>query len=315
MARAQQSGNVYRVAYIHPSNPTSAFSEAGGNPFYRAFFEQLRRLGYEEGRNVEITRYSGEGRSEHYEQLAREVVRTRPDVIVTSSNPMVRSFQAASSTIPIVAVTADPLGFGLVASLSRPGGNFTGSSVDTGADIYQKQLEVLKEALPALSTVGLIMRPQQWENPIGLAIRSSAQHLGIAVVLGPLKGFGEADYRDAFEAVVERGVDASLLTEQGEHFTHRQLIVALAETNRLPTVTTFQEIVEIGGLIAYAPDRREPFRYLATCIDKVLRGEHPREIPIYQADKFVLAINLKTAGALGIVIPASLVARADKVIE
>jgi len=125
----------------------------------------------------------------------------------------------------------------------------------------------------------------------------------------------EADYRNAFGAMAQRRVDAVLASEQAEHFTHRRLLVELAETNRLPTMTTYLEIVEIGGLIAYAPDRKETFRYLAACVDKVLRGANPGEIPIHLVARFYLAINLKTAKALGLVIPASLLARADLVIE
>ena len=314
-ARAQQSTRIYRIAYFHPSNPTSAFIETGGNPLYRTFFEELRRLGYVEGRNLSIARYSGGGNPEHYAGIAQEVVRTKPDVIVTSSTSMVATFQSTSSTIPIVAVTGDPVAFGVAASLARPGGNFTGSSVDTGAELYQKQLELLKEAIPTLSTVGFITRSVQWENPIGLAIRGAAQQLGIQLILGLLERHEEADYPNAFGAVAERRVDAVLFTETAEHFTHRRLIVELAEIYRLPTITTFLEIVEIGGLITYAPDRKEPFRYLATCVDKVLRGENPGNIPIYQVDKFVLASNLKTAKALGLVIPPTLLARADLVIE
>src|SRR5438132_10951903 len=128
-ARAQQSTKVYRIAYAHPSNPISAFSETGGNPNYRAFFEELRRLGYVEGRNLAVARYSGGGIPEQYAELAREVVRTKPDVIVTSSSTMVLPFQAASSTIPIIAVVADPVAFGIAVSLARPGGNFTGTSI------------------------------------------------------------------------------------------------------------------------------------------------------------------------------------------
>ena len=291
------------------------FIETGGTPYYRAFFEELRRLGYVEGRNLAVARYSAEGRTEHYAELAREVVRTKPDVVVTVRSGMVRTFKAASSTIPIIAVTADPVALGIAASLARPGGNFTGSTSILEPEFYEKLLELLKEAIPTLSTVGFIAPTRSWENPIGLAIRDAALHLGIQLIPGLLESYEEADYRNLFGAMVQRRVDAVLFSDQAENFTHRRLIVELAETNRLPTMSPFIEIVEIGGLIAYAPDLKAPFRYLASCVDKVLRGENPGEIPIYQTAKFVLAINLKTAKALGLVIPASLVARADLVIE
>jgi putative ABC transport system substrate-binding protein len=313
--RAQQSARVYRIAVVHPSNPTSELSEAAGNPFYRAFFQELRRLGYIEGRNLVVARHSGEGRTEHYAELAREVVRAEPDVIVTASSRMVLSFQAASSTIPIVAITSDPVAFGIAASLARPGGTFTGASADTGPDVYGKQLELLKQAVPTLSTVGFVATPAFWDNSLGLLMRDAAQHLGIQLILGALKGHEEADYRNAFGAMAQRRVDAILLSEQAEHFTQRRLLVELAETNRLPVMTTFLEIVRIGGLIAYAPDRIEANQYLAACVDRILRGTNPGEIPIYQAARFRLVINLKTAKAIGLNIPESLLARADEVIE
>jgi len=314
-ARAQPSARVYRIAVVHPSSPTSELSEAGGHPLYRAFFQELRRLGYDEGRNLAVARYSGGGRAEHYAELAREVVRAGPDVIVTTNSRMVLNFKTASGTLPIVAITSDPVALGIAASLARPGGSFTGATSDTGPEIYGKQLELLKEAVPALSTVGYIVTPIFWGNSFGLAMRDAAQHLGIQLIPGLLENFQEADYRNIFGAMAQKRVDAILVSEQAENFTYRKLLVELAETNRLPTMTPWLEIVEIGGLISSAPDRKEAYRYLAACVDKVLRGQNPGEIPIYQVARFRLAINLKTAKALGLVIPASLLARADEVIE
>ena len=315
VASAQQSTRVYRIAVVHPSNPTFELTEAGGIPVYRAFFEELRRLGYVEGRNLAVARYSGAGLTEHYAELARDVVRAKPDVIVTVSSRMVLSFKAASSTIPIVAMTTDPVVVGIAASFARPGGSFTGATSDTGPEYYAKLLELLKEAVPTLSTVGFITTPAFWGNSFGLATRDAAQHLGIRLILGTIESHEEADYRNAFGAMAQRRVDAVLFSDQAENFTHRRLLVELAETHRLPTMTPWIEIVEIGGLIAYSPDRKEGYRYLAACVDKVLRGANPGEIPIYQVARFHLAINLKTAKALGLVIPASLLARADEVIE
>jgi putative tryptophan/tyrosine transport system substrate-binding protein len=314
-ARAQQSTRVYRIAFVHPSTPTSALSETGGIPHYRVFFEELRRLGYVEGRNLAVTPYSGGGRTERYAELAREVVRTKPDAVLTNTSRMVLHFKAASTTIPIVGVTSDPVALGIAISLARPGSNFTGTSADTGPEVYAKQLELLKEAVPAASTVGFIARPDFLANSLGMAIQGAAQRLGIRLILGALESFEEADYRNAFGAMAEARVDAVLFSEQAEHYTHRRLIVELAETNRLPTMTPVLDTVAVGGLIAYGNDLKDLYRYLASCVDKVLRGENPGEIPIYQNTRFNLAINLKTAQALGLVIPASLIARADEVIE
>ena len=314
-ARAQQSARVYRIAFVHPSTPASEFSEDGGIPFYRVFFEELRRLGYVEGRNLAVARYSGGGRTEHYAELAREVVRAKPDVILTASSRMVLNFKAASSTIPIVASTSDPVALGIAASLARPGGNYTGTSSDTGPEFYTKLVEILKEAVPTLSTVGFITTPAFWGSAFGIAMRAAAQHLGIRLILSALGAHEEADYRNAFATMAQRPVDAVFFNDQTENFTHRRLLVELAERHRLPTITPWLEIVEIGGLIAYAPDRKDQFRYLAASVDQILRGTNAGEIPIYQVERFRLAINLKTAKTLGLVIPASLLARADEVIE
>jgi putative ABC transport system substrate-binding protein len=183
-ARAQQSERVYHIAVVHPSSPTSELSEAGGIPFFRAFFEELRRLGYVEGRNLAVARYSGGGFVEHYAELAREVVRAKPDVIVTTTSRMVLRFKAASSTIPIVAITSDPIGLGVAASVARPGGSFTGASADAGPEVHGKQIELLKEAIPTLSTVGFIATPVFWGSSLGLVMRDAAQHLGIRLILG-----------------------------------------------------------------------------------------------------------------------------------
>jgi putative ABC transport system substrate-binding protein len=262
-----------------------------------------------------VAPYSGGGRTERYAELAREVVGTKPDVIVTLSSRMVRSFQAASSTIPIVATTGDPIAFGIAASLARPGGNFTGATSDPGPDYYAKLLGLLKEAVPTLSTVGFIAAPAFWESPLARAMRDAAPHLGIQLIPGFLERYEEADYRNAFGAMAQRRVDAVLTHDQAEHIPHLRLIVELAETNRLPTMLPWIEFVEIGGLIAYASDRKERFRYLASCVDKILRGENPGKIPIIQSVGYKLAINIKTAKALGLAIPASVVARADELIE
>lgn len=176
-------------------------------------------------------------------------------------------------------------------------------------------LELLKEALPTLSTVGLVAKTSFWGNSFGLAVGDAAQQLSIRLIPVTLDSFEEADYRNAFDVMAQRRVDAVLLSDQAEVFAHRQFIVEQANANRLPTIYSFPEIVEVGGLIAYGPDRKEAYRYMAACVDKILRGANPGEIPIYQSTKLSLAINLKTAKALGLVIPASLLARADLVVE
>src|SRR6266702_3319991 len=192
-ARAQPSTRVHHIALPHPSNPVSTLSETG-TPFYRVFFEELRRLGYVEGSNLAVARYSAEGRNERHAEIAREVVRTKPDVVVTVGSGMVLSFKAASSTIPVVAMTGDPVALGVAASLARPGRNFTGST-RPGPEFYAKLIELLKEAIPTLSTVGIIA-PPALGNPVVLAMQDAALRLGIQLIPGLLERDEEDDYRN-----------------------------------------------------------------------------------------------------------------------
>ena len=183
-ASAQQPAKVYRVAIVHPSVPVKEMNETGDSRF-KALFGELRRLGYIEGQNLTLERYSGEGRTAHYADLASEVVRQQPDVIFAITGRMVRNFKAATATIPIVGSMADPVAFGLVSSLARPGGNITGVSSDAGLEIWGKRLGLLRELIPAASRVGFLASPDVAELP---AMREAAQEAGICLVGPPLEG-------------------------------------------------------------------------------------------------------------------------------
>src|SRR6516225_4040610 len=156
VARAQQIAKTHRIALVHPSAPIADMSESGGNPNYPALFKELRRLGYIEGVNLVVTRFSGEGQEERFPALCREIVRTKPDVIVTATSRLVLAFKAATDTIPIVAIMADPVPVGIVPNIARPGGNITGVSLEAGLDIWSKRLQVLREAVPMAAKVGFI---------------------------------------------------------------------------------------------------------------------------------------------------------------
>ena len=164
-AEAQQAGKIYRIAIAHPSYPASEMNEASDRlPWFPAFFAELRRLGYVEGQNLRVERYSAEGRTAQYADLAREVVSRRPDVILSGKNDMILLLRAATLTIPIVGITADPIAAGIVPSLVRPGGNITGVSVDAGLELWGKRLELLKEAIPGLSRVGFLADRENWDS-------------------------------------------------------------------------------------------------------------------------------------------------------
>ncbi len=316
-AQAQQATKTYLLAIVSPSAPVADISETSNRAFaFRAFFEELRRLGYVEGKNLAIQRYSGEGLTEHFSELTRDVVRHKPDVIFAISSRLVREFKEANDNIPIVGATADPVVDGIVPSLARPGGNITGVSVDAGIEIWGKRLGLLMEAIPHVSRVGFLVSRGVLEASEGAAVREAAQRRGVALVAPPLDGpFVETEYRRVFGSMMQERAEGLIVSDQAEHTTNRRLVAELTEENRLPAIYAYREPVEAGGLMAYAVDVSAMYRHVAKDIDLILKGEKPGEIPYYQATKFELIINLKAAKAIGLKIPATLVLRADEVIE
>jgi putative ABC transport system substrate-binding protein len=315
-AQAQQSAKVYHIAIVHPSAPVAELTETGTARFV-ALFKELRRLGYVEGQNILVERYSGAGRTQHYSELASEVVRKKPDLIFTNTSRMVQNFKAATATIPIVGLMADPVPMGIVDSLARPGGNITGVCVDAGLEIQGKRLELLREAVPGISRVGFLASRDVWENPLGIAaLRPAAERMGVSIIGPPLEGtLEEAEYRRVFDAMIEGHPDAVIVSDQTENSSNARLIVELAAKSRLPTIYPYREQVEAGGLMAYATDLSDLYRRAAGYVDQILKGAKPGEIPIYLAVKFELIVNVKAAKAIGLTIPPSLLLRANEVIE
>jgi putative tryptophan/tyrosine transport system substrate-binding protein len=315
-ARAQQPAKVYRIAIVHPSRLVKEMNESSNIPTFKALFGELRRLGYIEGQNLVVERYSGEGRTAHYAELASEVVRQQPDVILAFPVRMVRNFKAATATIPIVGVMADPVAFGLVDSLSRPGGNITGVSGSAGLEIWGKRLGLLRELIPATSRVGFLASRDVVGLPVGGGMREAAKRAGISLVGPPLEGvIEETEYRRVFGLMTQERADALIVNDQPEHYTYDRLIIELAEESRLPALFPERYFAEIGGLISYGSDSADEIRRAANYIDRVLKGAKPSELPIDQAAKIELVINLKTAKMLGLTVPQSLLAAADEVIE
>ncbi|HEV2548803.1 MAG TPA: ABC transporter substrate-binding protein [Stellaceae bacterium] len=290
-------------------------SETGGTAYFRAFFERLRQLGYIEGQNLVVERYSGEGRAEHYAELVREIVRGSPDLIFTTA--LAPQFKAATATIPIVATTGDPVANGIVASLPRPGGNITGVTVDAGVDIMGKYLELLREMVPAASRVArLSSRPWEGQAPYTVALQEAARKMQISFVSPPLHApFNEAEYRRVFAAIVQAGADALLVSGQLENRANRQLIVEVAAKARLPAIYPYRFYTDIGGLMSYGVNLEDLCRHAADQVGQILKGTKPSDIPFNQPTKFELIINLRTAKALGITMPPTLLIAADEVIE
>jgi putative ABC transport system substrate-binding protein len=315
-ARAQQTAKTHHIALVSPSTSIADMIESGSNPSFVALFKELRRLGYIERVNLVVTRYSGEGREERFPELCQEVVRTKPDIIVTSNQRLILAFKAATDTIPVVAVMSDPVPFGVVTNIARPGGNITGVSVDAGPEIWAKRLQILREAVPTAAKVGFLGSRRVWSLPTADALREATQQLGISLVGPPLESPIQAEeYRRVLGAMAQEHVDGVIISDQGEHITYRQLIADLTRTDRLPAIFPYREHFELGALFAYGPSLSDNWRRLAGYIDQILKGARPGDLPIYLASKFEMVINLKTAKALGITIPPSLLVRADEVIE
>ena len=313
-ARAQQPAKMKRIALVSPATKIGDMG-VNRNRYYRLFFEELGRLGYVEGQNLVVERYSGEGRTEHYADLARDVVNTHPDLIFSQTTRLALNFKAATTTIPIVTTTADPIAGGLVSSLARPGGNITGVSADAGIDILGKRLAFLLEATSKLSNVRFLVSQLSWERAPGAAVREASRRLGISLKGETMSSFNEQEYQRAFNSMEHERVDGILVSDEGEHFTYRRLLVELAAKTRIPAIYAYREHVELGGLMAYSFDLEELFRGSARQIAEILKGANPGELPIYQQTKFELIINLKTAKALGLDLPPMLLGRADEVIE
>jgi len=312
-ARAQQPAKIHRIAIVTVATPIAQITETSTSPFYRALFNELRRLGYSEGRNLIVERYSPERPTV---ELARDVVRSKPDVIF-SINQWV-PFLKPLTTIPIVATLADPVGFGFVASLAHPGGNITGVSLDAGPEVHAKRLELLKEAFPQASRVGFLAAryPYARGSPYWEQGYEATQRLDLLLLAPRLEGtLQETEYRRFFEVMAQEHADSLLVGIEIQSRVYRRLIVELAEKSRLPAIYPFREYVEAGGLMAYSIDQVELVTRMAGCIAQILNGASPGDIPIYQATKYDLLINVKAANAIGLTIPPTLLTRADEVIE
>ena len=229
---------------------------------------------------------------------------------------MLLQVKAATSAIPAVGSTSDPVGYGLAASLARPGGNITGISVDTGVEIFGKRLQLLRELVPGAKKVAFLTPRDGWDNIFGKAAKEAAGQLGLSLVGPPLDTpIGEAEYRRVFAAMAEQRPDALLVSDYNENLVHRHLIADLARMHRLPALYPFRSFAEDGGLIAYAPDLIDLQRHAATMIGTILRGGKAGDIPFYQPTRFQMVINLKSARDIGLDIPSALLVAADEVIE
>ena len=311
VTEAQQAGKIARIGYL-------ALNRAAGPHRLEAFLQGLRDLGYVEGRNVMIEYRDAEGKTERLPALAAELVALKVDVIVAGGGAQAAlAAKQATRTLPIVfASTADPVGSGLVTSLARPGGNVTGLSL-IFPELVGKCLEQLKQAVPGVSRVALLWQPGAYGERTEKDMLKRAEVAGraLGVRLQVVEARGPADFDGAFSEMT--GGRAGALTVLGSvtFANERRRLVDLAAKNRLPAVYMERDYVDVGGLMSYGPNVADSFRRAATYVDKILKGAKPGDLPIEQPTKFELVINLKTAKALGLTIPQSLLARADEVIH
>jgi putative ABC transport system substrate-binding protein len=306
-ADAQQTKKVYHVGVLTPSAdvPLATFDE---------FRRSLRGLGYVEGQNLVIEWRFAEGQYERFPQLARDLVNLKVDVIVAVVAVAVQAAKKATPTIPIVMVAVhDPVESGLVASLARPGGNVTGLSFQ-GVEVVPKQLDLLKEAVPSISRVAILRNPTSPPHASMTRVAEQAARSS-RIQLRALDTRSPEEFDAAFSTMAAERVGGLLVFGDGMFYLHRARLAELAAKHHLPAVYQAEQHAEAGGLLAYSADLLDSWRRAATYLDRILKGARPADLPIQQPTKFKLVINLKTARALGLTMPPSLLARADQVLE
>jgi putative tryptophan/tyrosine transport system substrate-binding protein len=301
-ARAQQPAKVPRIGIIDDA------------PIWDYFRQGLRDLGYVDGQNIIIEYRSAQGEPERLAQAARELAAIPVDVIVEFGSPGAHAAKNATTTIPIVMISiGDPVRAGFVASLARPGGNMTGNTI-LGPDLSAKRIQILKEVLPSVSRAAFLWNPDNASNAlIPQEYQAAMPKLGMSLILVPVRNTHEFD--PAFAAMLREHADALLMTNDPFHQRHIQKILAFLAENRIPGMFQIKENVLAGGFMSYGASLPDLFRRGASYVHKILQGTRPADLPVEQPTKFELVINVKTAKAIGVTVPESILLRADEVIE
>jgi putative ABC transport system substrate-binding protein len=306
-AEAQQAGKMPRIGWLRLGHPGSSPWEVAG------FRQGLRELGYVEDQSIVIQYRYANDKPERLPGLAAELISLQPDVLIALSTAPVRALQRATTAIPIVLLSGNPLGLGLVSNLARPGGNSTGVSMMQDPEVHQKRLQLLKETAPALARVGILSNPGiSQASPLD-AMRPAGPTLGLAVQVFQVEK--PEEYEATFAAMVRAGVQGVAVLPARPNIDYLAAIAKLAVKHRLPAIFEVREFPAAGGLLSYGPSIIDATRRMALYVDRILKGAKPGDLPVEQPTKFELVINLKTAKALGLTIPPSLLARADQVIE
>ena len=309
-ARAEQQSREksYRVSFL-------ALVSGEDTTLMKALLERLHELGYSERTNLLFEYRSADGRPERLGALAMELVQATPDVLVAGFGTLAaKAAKAATTTIPVVFTTVgDPLGAGIVESLSRPGGNVTGLT-DQARDLQGKRLQLLLQLLPGKNDIAVLLNPDTPFSRLALEEAKAAAEYG-HIRLQELEGRTTDQITERIEEAAKGAAAGMLILEDPLIYSMRGKITGLAAQSRLPTMWVYRDSVEAGGLMSYGPDRRQIYRRAAEFVDKILKGTKPAELPVEQPTKFELVINLKTANALGLMVPPTLLALADEVIE
>jgi ABC-type uncharacterized transport system substrate-binding protein len=311
--RAEHASKVARIGFLATGSLASPEQEV----ILDAFRRGLRERGYVEGQNIAVEYRAADGAIERFPELAKELVRLNLDLIVASNTPAARAAKAATTTIPIVVpVMGDPVADGLVISLARPGGNVTGMTF-LGPELATKRLELLKQALPAVSRIAALWHPGAYgeftmKQMMG-NMEAAAGALLVRLQLVEVRGPGEFD--SAFMAMAREQAEALIVFPSPMLFSERRHIVDLATRRRIPSIAMAREFAELGGLMAYGASLRDLFRRAGIYVDKILEGTKPADLPVQQPTKFELVINLKTARTLGLEVSPTVLATADEVIE
>ena len=306
-AGAQTPPRIPQVGYIGGTSGTV------NSHVFEAFRRGLRDLGYVESRTIQLEVRWAEGRNERIPEIVAELVGLKVDVLVTGSTPVTQAAKKATGTIPIVMIATDPVGLGLVANLSRPGGNVTGLSYFNEA-ISGKRLQILKELVPVLTRVAVLRNPLSGGDAVfWRETEEAARTLGVE--LQPLEVRGPDDFEAVFATAKRGNAQALIVFDDVLTLTYRHRFVPLAAGSRLPTIYGLREFPDDGGLMSYGPNVADHLRRSATFVDKILKGAKPADLPVEQPTKFDFIVNLKTAKTLGLTVPPTLLAQADEVIE
>jgi len=310
---AQPSANARRIAIVAPWHSKE---ELGRNPVYRAFLEELARLGFVEGDNLIVDRYSGDGKLDSYSELARTVVSKNPEAILTGAGPMTLALRSATQSIPIITIIGDPVVWGIAASLARPGANVTGVTVDAGIELHGKRLSLLREIRPEAPRMAYLASSSAWKQPQGAMVREAVRASKLSLLHLDLgTNLNDAAYEKAFASTDVTAADALLVSDEPEHLSHARTLVDLATSARIPTCYPFRDLVVAGGLIAYYRDLLDAFRQLADQMGQILSGQNPAEMPFRQPTNFRLSVNIKAAEKIGVVLPQSILVSADEALE